>query len=295
MSMGTGDTGDNGQRGQAEPHFNAGDTDPGLSVAAGDRPAAQPPLDPRRARRRRLFGAVIAITALGGFGAVAWYATTQGQKNPGAVVPVSTAQNEPVKERPAEPGGMNVPNRGMEVFDQITPAKEPQKVERLLPPAEKPVDRPKAEAEPAPPAGPLVPKAPEIAARPEPAMPAANAAPKAPAATTAKPAAPKPAPAKTVAKAVAKPAPAAKPAAGSWQIQMGAVRSEARAKAAIARLVKANKDVLGSKQTSIVRADLGQRGVYFRLRAGPYASRAEANTACGKLAARKVGCMAVRP
>jgi len=45
----------------------------------------------------------------------------------------------------------------------------------------------------------------------------------------------------------------------------------------------------------IVRADLGTRGVYFRLRAGPLKDRAAADALCRKLAGRKVGCIVVKP
>ena len=60
--------------------------------------------------RKKFLSAVVAIAALSGFAGVAWYATTQGQKNPGAVVPIIAADNSPIKERPADPGGLDVLN-----------------------------------------------------------------------------------------------------------------------------------------------------------------------------------------
>jgi cell division septation protein DedD len=82
---------------------------------------------------------------------------------------------------------------------------------------------------------------------------------------------------------------------GAWRIQLGAIKSEPRAQAAAKRLMTANKDVLGTLKMEIVRADLGSRGVYFRMRAGPFADRTAASAACRKLAARKLSCIAVKP
>jgi len=240
-----------------------------------------------RSGRKKLLSAAVAIAALSGFAGVAWYATTQGQKNPGAVVPVIAADNSPIKERPADPGGLDVPNRGMQVFSQITPAQEPQKIERLLPPAETPVARPAPDT--APPTGPLVPNAPSIKDRAQ-----ITEAP------TAKPAAtPAPAPAPVQAAKIAPPKPAAEAPApadsGKWQVQLGAVREQARATAAAKRLATSHKDLLSKLTIGTVRADLGSRGVYFRLRAGPLPDRANADRLCRQLAARKVGCIVVKP
>jgi cell division septation protein DedD len=263
-----------------------GQNEPRFEVNLEDNPPQDiydhaPPVSDASRSRRRLLGVVVALAALTGFAGIAWYATNKGQQNPGAVVPVISADVQPVKIRPAEPGGLKVPNRGMKVFELMTPAAEPQKIERLLPPSEKTMARPKAEPESSPPSGPLVPEAPAIKARP--------AEPKAPKAT-----------AKTVVKEVA-PAKVAAVAApkqnlrGAWRVQLGAVRSESRAKAAVKRLVNANKDVLGKLKIEIVRADLGSRGVYFRMRAGPFTDQTMASAACRKLAARKLSCIAVKP
>jgi cell division septation protein DedD len=249
--------------------------------------ATVPDQPPPRSGRKKLLGAVVAIAALSGFAGVAWYATTQGQKNPGAVVPVIAADSSPIKERPTDPGGLEVPNQGMQVFSQITPTQEPQKIERLLPPAETPVARPAPES--TPPAGPLVPNAPAIKERAE--VAAATPPP------TAKPVPAAPAPVKE-AKIVLPKVPAPKPTtavAGRWQVQLGAVREKARAEAAAKRLASSQKALLGDMKIGIVRADLGTRGVYYRLRAGPLKDRAAADALCRKLAGRKVGCIVVKP
>jgi cell division septation protein DedD len=279
-------------------------------------------LDPRirrRPRRNRWLAAVVALAALTGFAGIAWYATSKGRQNPGAVAPLITAERDPVKERPAEPGGMDVPNRNLQVFNRMNPDAQPQRVERLLPPAEAPVARPAPEPEVVPPAGPLVPNPPPLRSREEPTTPAAPKAdktakapepPPVPPTTSAEvtkmPAPAKETPAPAAAAAESKQSAAAVPAAsamkksgaiapGAWRVQLGAARDESRARAAAQRVQKANSDLLGALSTDIARADLGAKGIFYRMRMGPLADRAAADDLCRKLKARKVGCLVVKP
>lgn len=83
--------------------------------------------------------------------------------------------------------------------------------------------------------------------------------------------------------------------ANAYRIQLGAVRSDAAARKEWQRLKTRHKDVLGGLALSVVRADLGAKGVYYRLRAGPFADRDRAAAACGKLKADKVPCFPVAP
>lgn len=294
-------------QGQNEPRFEPRISAPATEVY--DRADRQGP----KPRRARWLAVVVALTALGAFGGVAWYATSKGQKDPGATVPVITADRDPVKERPAEPGGMDVPNRNLQVFNRITPGTEPQKVERLLPPAETPVARPAAEATANPPSGPAVPDAPSIAARGDAAKDArAPAAPTPEREVAAVPVAvPKP-PVEAAAQAARGETPAASQDAsvqqapvqqapvqqamtGAWRIQLGAVREEARAKSAVARIAKANADLFKGMSPEILRVDLGSKGIYYRMRMGPLADKAAADALCRQLAGRKVGCLVVKP
>lgn len=81
----------------------------------------------------------------------------------------------------------------------------------------------------------------------------------------------------------------------AYRIQLGAVRSEDAAKKEWRRLKAKHKDVLGSLALSVIRADLGAKGIYYRLRAGPLADRDAADRACGTLKSRKVPCFPVAP
>lgn len=136
------------------------------------------------------------------------------------------------------------------------------------------------------------------AAAEKPAKTAASEKPAAekPAKTAAaeKPAAEKPAakPA-TVEKAAARPAPAA--AGGRVYVQLLAARSQDDVLGAWKKLQAKNSDLLGGMAGTVARADLGDRGVFYRLRAGPIASETKAKTLCSALAGRNVSCLIVRP
>ena len=61
------------------------------------------------------------------------------------------------------------------------------------------------------------------------------------------------------------------------------------------RIVGKNKDALGGLTPNVARVDLGEKGVFFRLRAGPLADKAAADSLCAALGAQNVGCIVVRP
>ncbi len=108
--------------------------------------------------------------------------------------------------------------------------------------------------------------------------------------------APAPAPAPPPAPATASPPAKAPPAAsgsGNYQVQLAAMKSEAEARAAWKKALAANKDLLGSLSEEVVRADLGAKGVYFRLRAGPL-DEAAAKTLCAELVKRNQVCIIAR-
>ena len=112
---------------------------------------------------------------------------------------------------------------------------------------------------------------------------------------------PEPAPAP---KPAAKPAPSAtvairtpaKDMSGSYRIQISSLRSEKAVRDGWARLSKRHSDLLGDLSLNIERKDLGGgKGTYYRMQAGPLASRSAANSLCTRLKQRKLGCIVVRP
>ena len=83
-------------------------------------------------------------------------------------------------------------------------------------------------------------------------------------------------------------------AGGGFQIQLASVPSEDAAQAEWTRLSARHKDLLAFTPV-VTRADLGDKGIYYRLRAGPFADKAAADAFCSTLTADKISCVAVRP
>jgi cell division septation protein DedD len=105
--------------------------------------------------------------------------------------------------------------------------------------------------------------------------------------------APRPAPPAPVAQVAAKPA-AAK--AGAYKIQLVAVRSPDAANKEWDRLRQRNSDLLSGMELTVTKADLGpDKGIYYRLRAGPLGDEDAAKKLCAELTKRKIGCLVVRP
>ena len=84
-------------------------------------------------------------------------------------------------------------------------------------------------------------------------------------------------------------------AGGDFRVQLVSVTTKPGAVREAARLSRAHKSVLGKLKIALVRADLGRRGVFYRLRAGPFRDRTSANALCRKLSARKQRCFVIKP
>jgi len=83
-------------------------------------------------------------------------------------------------------------------------------------------------------------------------------------------------------------------ASGGYRVQLGSSKLKDRAEAEAKRLNKLHASILGDAKVAAVRADLGERGVYYRLWAGPFAERGAADALCDKLKARKQGCLTIK-
>ena len=77
------------------------------------------------------------------------------------------------------------------------------------------------------------------------------------------------------------------------QVQLGAFRSEAEAKAGWSKAQAQAADLLAGHQPSVVAADLPGKGRYYRLRISP-ASGVSPRQFCDSLSAKGVGCFPVR-
>lgn len=293
-------------------------------------PPAAPPIDPppeylrrphepeaplqvaAQATGGRGFGFVfLAVIALGLFGIAIWYAYEQGvRRGVQMAPPLIKADTSPIRIKPEIPGGMEVPHQDKTVYDRMSGQTKSVEVEKLLPPPENVIEKPLAivrDADSA--ATPTQVDKPKLTASETPKLKETVVveAAKVPEVKQAAKAAAKPEPKpEPVAEAAAKPAVEPTPLvekkatapitrATDYLIQIGAYRSPKAAQTGWARLVSANKALLGSLKPIVVRADLGKRGVYHRLRAGPVDGAEAAKALCARLKQRKVGCLVIKP
>ncbi len=80
----------------------------------------------------------------------------------------------------------------------------------------------------------------------------------------------------------------------AWRLQLGSVRSEGEAHGQWERLKHSNPDLLGRLSAVAVRAEVGDKGVYYRIQAGPFTDASAADRACSELRARHLSCLPVR-
>lgn len=297
------------------------------------RPIFNPPMSPQQPpptdspdrlaratrRRGRLLTLMVSLAALASFGGVIYWAHEQDLKSGGeGIIPLIRADEKPVKVKPDSPGGMVVPDQDKTVYDRITPGAVPSGPEKLLPPPPVPQIPPATPPQamptvtPAPQATDATtpPPAPSPTSSPTPApTPAANGqasgpnpAPGAAPPAANPPSANAPAPAAAPTPPAAAPAPATgNPSIASlidnisgYRIQVASVRSEEQAQATWARLQRSNGDVLSALTMRAVKVELGERGTYYRVQAGPLDENGAQN-ACSKLKSRSVDCIVVKP
>jgi cell division septation protein DedD len=257
--------------------YNLGRIDP------DDRPGlyAVPPEDEPPARPRRVLAIGAALLVMGLFAGGLWLAYVAGLRHAGASasssdIPLIRADTRPMKVKPLNPGGMAIPDRNMLIYDEGQPA-----VEHLLPPPEQPMARPSPPVPPSIVAAAAGATAAPTPVREGPGQTAATPADTAPA--NPRPTAPAPAVAET-----------APPGTAPVRLQLGSVRSEAAAREEWDRLRRDNPDLLGNLSAIAVRADLGDKGVYFRIETDPVANAARADRICGELRQRHFSCMIIR-
>ncbi len=202
------------------------------------------------------------------------------------------APSTPTRIKPENAGGLVPPDQDKEVYNRIAPGAVPTQPEKLLP----------GPTTPRLPAGgimptPSAPKEPEVAKTPTPMQ----AAPPPPAAAATPPANP---PTVTQAPSSTPPSESGPSIAsliegmsgptGGWRIQIASVKTEDIAKSTWARLQAAHGDVLASLRMQPARVDLGDKGVWYRVQAGPLDEK-QAHNVCGTLKSRKTDCVAVPP
>lgn len=82
----------------------------------------------------------------------------------------------------------------------------------------------------------------------------------------------------------------------SYRVRLAAYRSVENSRKGWAILRKANPDLFQDLEPSLHRIDLGpEKGIFYRLEAGPIADRNAAGALCTALKARKFDCLVVPP
>jgi hypothetical protein len=298
----------------------------------------------------------VVAGVLVGFVSLAWYAYHAGmQSMKEEDLLVVEADKTPMKEKPADPGGMQFPNQDKTIFETFANNQQPAKVERVLPTPEEPLPKdgakipedmetttwvndkkdpgtgkeqmiggekkvpiPPIPVDTAPDHQVIAPSVTYVAPKPAAALDNAVKAPDkpsekpiviAPAAKDEKGPAvvavpvqekkveksPEKLAEKAPEKLPEKPKPAPKPEkpvaadTGAAKIQLGAYRSEKEAQDAWGK-IQGKFSALSGKSPTIVKADLGERGIYYRLRVGGYAL-SEAKSTCAALSAKGQACI----
>lgn len=261
-------------------------------------PPERPSIPYRRIERRshRSLAAALAVTVMMICAGGLWIANRAGSHNGGADVPLLRADSDPIKVKPDNPGGMDIPNRDRSyVYDQGGTQSAP---EHLMPPAEAPLPRPAPTSPPATIDSGIATMAPSAAAAeaipaPSAAAPSpqpASAAPTAPAASSETPAATTATPARPTQTATLPPG-----SGKGYRLQIAAVKTPEAAKDEWERIRRQNSDILGGLGFISERVDLGDRGIFYRIQAGPLADPQEGERVCTLLRQRNVGCILVRP
>ena len=240
-----------------------------------------------------LLFAAVAVLVL--FAALVWNAYRLGVRERDAA-PVILADEQPYRQRPADPGGYETPGQDIEAYPLREPAPaEPEAEEEsgtagLRPGPEEPV---------ATPPQPSQTELPEVRietvdadAVDEPAGEAEAADP------DREPARSEPAPRQEE----TPPQPAAEPrgepadiapaaVTGDWVVQIAAFRTRAEAEEAWIGFTSRYPDLARNRAPSIVEADLGERGIWYRLRIAAFESRQAATNYCSTLSARGQDCL----
>jgi len=261
------------------------------------------------------------IVMLVSFIIILWYAYPRGaDRYDGMDVPIIRADTDPYKIKPDDPGGMYIPHRDSTVFEPLEMVDNERRVEHLLSDAEEPMDRPISKTDRTlglnleTTEGLFVEKDMNVEEGVNPNVDIdsekdvsivdteitqvlndgivieieATTAPLPVAVSTVTTPRQKP-----IVKAVPKPAIVAetvkvapkefvKPAVGDRYIQLGAFRDYTAAQDKWVKVLQKNKSLLSGLTHKIQRADLGAKGIYYRLQAGTVTENSGRNI-CAKI------------
>lgn len=240
-------------------------------------------------------GPLILILALGVlliFAGVVWNTYRQGVRPAEGGLPVIASDDAPYKRSPDERGGLEVAGQDKGYYDSMDGLGDPAMQQAAV---RDPVDI-RRRATPALEGGPLPPiedesdtSTTQVAdANTAETQPATNDQPIRVAAV--QPVAPAP---RTVVPEVSAQTVSRFADSGSYQVQLAALRSESAAQTAWTGMQDSAPDLFAGAKLDIQRADLGARGVFYRLRVGTFSDRAAAKGFCEDVKATGKDCMVV--
>lgn len=246
---------------------------------------------------------VIGLVVVAAFAGVVWLAYTQGVQRGRADAPrMLVAANGPVKVAPANSGGSETPFTKLKIYQQPAPPQDEDVESTSQPPTPKPAAAPlklaETDQEPAAPVAKTAPPkpaapariaqatpppatAPAVATRPPRSLNPAVARP-APVVPESKPLAP-PKPVATAQPAAAA-APPAETHSGAVALQIGAYKSQDEADSAWKTFTHKHP-MASAYQEDVRKVDLGDKGVWYRLRLGGFGDKSAASAFCDKLKA----------
>jgi cell division protein FtsN len=274
----------------------------------GEEAYGEAPVERRRGGGLTIVAAVLGFAAIGAggvFGYRAWMSPSgatgeppviKAEQTPTKIVPTTSsadnAANKQIYDRIGDKGGEKVVPREEQPVDvrsaaRTTPAGSgPTSTGSVLPPLAAPPQQGMV-------AGTEPKKVKTVAIRPDQPntgpmptgtlrTPAAGPAPVATAPT---------APTRSTSPAQPTPVRTASVAAGSYVVQVASQRTESDAQASFKALQSKYPAVLGSRQAVIRRADLGDKGVFYRAQVGPFSTQEDAAEMCDNLKAAGGQCV----
>ena len=293
-----------------------------------DAPCRPAPTTEKAGMQTRWIFVGLGALVVCGVGLLLWAWMPGDEKQEAASVPLLQADAEPVKVRPENPGGLQVADLDKLVYRRIGDDRPLPVLERLLPEPEEP--QPLPQRDPAPPhetaTAPTAPLPPPASDSDPVAEEMSKSEPAAEEGADQEPAAEDTADQEPAAEGTAEQEPSTEEASKSevasedaatsersddsgvaearallgmtsvvYHIQVASVRTAEQAEAEWKRMRGRNTDLLGGLMHDVSQVDLGERGVWFRVRVGPVAGKEEARSLCSALKARKINCIVVQP
>jgi len=279
-----------------------------------ERPVQSTLVKPKSYRIRRSMTVFVALALIGGGS----YEIYLWKRTP-PLIPTIHAEGA-LKQKPEQPGGIDIPNQDVTAYQQIDGNEaKPASGEHLMPPPETPQASAPAPVPPPVEAAPMGSTSVEnLIAQPQvpiqttvsPPAKAVAEPPPAPATIAEAPSPqPTPDPSAQKAEAVAEPAPTPSPAApafgatpktssagkGGYRVQLASIPDEEMAKQEMRKMQDKYAAQLNGSKLHLVKADLGPRGIYYRVQSVNPMTDGDARDVCTALKNIKAGCIVVKP